>query len=185
MANSKRKCKHCREYFLADEGVKHPAGWFCSNDHALEFARSKAKRDAGRKQRKEHREERERLKTLSEHLREAQQAFNAYIRERDKDLPCISCGNHHNGQYHAGHYLSVSARPNLRFDEANVHKQCQPCNTHLSGNLINYRIKLIEKVGIAEVERLESDQEPKRYRIDDAKRIKSEYKQKLKELRDE
>jgi len=51
--------------------------------------------------------------------------------------------------------------------------------------LINYRIKLIEKVGIAEVERLESDQEPKRYRIDDAKRIKSEYKQKLKELRDE
>jgi len=185
MANSKRRCKHCREYFPSEDGVKVPAGWFCSFGHATEFARSKAKRDTERKHRKEYKEAKEKLKTLSDHLRESQQVFNAYIRERDKDQPCISCGNHHGGQYHAGHYLSVGARPNLRFDEMNVHKQCQPCNTHLSGNLINYRIKLIEKIGIAEVDRLESDQEPKRYRIDDAKRIKAEYKQKLKELRDE
>lgn len=183
MANSRKKCKHCKEYVAAETGVKVPAGFFCSMNHAIEFARSKQKAEKNKRQRKEYREAKERLKTLSDHLREAQQAFNAYIRERDKNDPCISCGRFHEGQYHAGHYLSVGARSNLRFDEKNVNKQCQPCNTHLSGNLVNYRIGLIKKIGKQAVEDLESDQELRRYRIEDAKRIKAEYREKLRELK--
>lgn len=183
MANKKRKCKYCSEFVDAETGVKIPAGFFCCIDHAAKFGNEAQKRLRAKKDRKTKRDKLESLKTLSEHLREAQQVFNAYIRERDKDQPCISCGRHHEGQYHAGHYLSVGARPNLRFEENNVNKQCQPCNTHLSGNLVNYRIRLIEKIGASIVERLESDQEPRRYRIDDARQIKAEYRQKLKELR--
>lgn len=183
MSNSKRKCKQCKEYSPADGGVKVPAGWFCSFDHATEFARSKAERDRERSQRKATKDAKEGLKTLSDHLREAQQAFNAYIRERDRGQPCISCGRYHAGQKHAGHYLSVGARPNLRFDEQNVNLQCMPCNVHLSGNLINYRIGLIDKIGQDAVDRLESDHEPRRYRIEDVKAIKSEYRKKLREIK--
>lgn len=183
MANSKRKCKQCKEYFPVEAGVKFPAGWFCSHDHAIEFARSKAKRDTERKQRAEHKEAKEKLKTLSDYLREAQIAFNAYIRERDKDYPCISCLRKTGSKMNAGHYRSVGSSPNLRFEEKNCNIQCEHCNSWKSGNAIDYRINLIKKIGIESVEALESDHEPRRYRIEDAKRIKEEYKQKLKELK--
>ncbi|MBB0618613.1 recombination protein NinG, partial [Escherichia coli] len=81
----------------------------------------------------------ERLKSRADHLREAQQAFNEFIRLRDADHPCISCGRHHEGQYHAGHYRTVAASPELRFEPLNVHKQCAPCNNHKSGDIVNYR----------------------------------------------
>lgn len=183
MANTKRKCKHCSEFVLAETGVKINSGFFCCIDHAVKYGYEAQKRLRAKKEAKAHKEEKERIKTLSEHMREAQQAFNAYIRERDKGQPCISCQRLHEGQYHAGHYLSVGARPELRFDERNVNSQCAPCNNHLSGNLVNYRIGLIVKIGLNAVEALEADHTPKRYRIEDVKHIKAEYREKLRELR--
>ena len=123
------------------------------------------------------------LKTLGQHKRELQTIFNQYIRLRDEKDVCISCGRAHDGQWHAGHYLSVGARPNLRYDENNVHKQCSVCNNHLSGNLINYRINLIEKIGLEEVVRLECDHEPKHYTIDDIEAMKKYYRAKIRELK--
>jgi len=58
-----------------------------------------------------------------------------------------------------------------------------PCNTHLHGNLIHYRVNLIQKIGLAEVERLEGPQEPKKYSIDELKEIISTYRAKTKELK--
>jgi hypothetical protein len=115
-------------------------------------------------------------------LKQAQAAFNAFIRGRDEKEPCISCGRHHSGQYHAGHYRTVGAHPELRFDELNCHKQCSVCNNHLSGNLLEYRIALIKKIGQDSVEILEGPHDPKKYSIDDLKAIAKEYKQKLKDL---
>ena len=128
------------------------------------------------------RQKRESLKSRSQWLKEAQTAFNAYIRARDEKEPCISCGRHHEGQYHAGHYLSTGARPELRFEPLNVHKQCQPCNTHLHGNLILYRVNLIKKIGIEKVEWLEGPHEPKHYSIDDLKQLIAKYREQTKEL---
>ena len=96
--------------------------------------------------RKEDRAKREKLKSRAQWLKEAQQAFNAWIRLRDADKPCISCGRHHEGQWYAGHYLSTGARPELRFEPLNVHKQCSACNTHLSGNLVLYRAELVRRI---------------------------------------
>lgn len=115
------------------------------------------------------------IKTRAQWLKEAQTAFNSYIRARDSDLPCISCGRHHKGQYHAGHFLSVGARPDLRFVESNVHKQCSACNTHLSGNIVLYRKALIEKVGLMMVEWLEGPHKPCHYDIEQLKAIKKSY----------
>ena len=112
----------------------------------------------------------------------AQQSFNAYIRVRDNDDPCISCQRHHTGQYHAGHYRSVGAHPELRFEEYNNNKQCAPCNNHLSGNIADYRINLIKKIGLDKVEWLEGPHEPKKYTCAELKEIELLYKQKLKDL---
>ena len=107
---------------------------------------------------------------------------NKYIRLRDADQPCISCGKHHQGQYHAGHYLSVGSHPELRFDERNIYKQCAPCNNHLSGNLINYRKRLVELKGQELVDWLEGPHEPLKLTIDDCKALINMFKTKIKEL---
>ena len=125
----------------------------------------------------------EKLKSRADHLREAQQAFNEWVRLRDADLPCVSCGRHHDGQYHAGHWRSVGANPELRFEPLNVWKQCAPCNTHLSGNLVNYRISLIQLIGLEKVEWLEGPHEARKYTIDEIKAIKAEYRAKTRELK--
>ena len=128
------------------------------------------------------RQAREKAKTRSQHMKEAQAAFNAFIRARDAKLPCISCGRHHQGQWHAGHYRTVGASPELRFEELNVWKQCAPCNDHLHGNLINYRIELIKRIGLDKVEWLEGHHLPKKYSIQDLQEIKAIYKKKAKEI---
>lgn len=127
-------------------------------------------------ERKELKQRREIAKPRSKWLADAQAAFNRWIRLRDKDLPCVSCGRFHDGQWHAGHYMSTGARPELRFDESNVHKQCSACNTYLSGNLVLYRIELIRRIGLAEVERLEGPQVPRKYTVDDLRAIKEKYR---------
>ena len=129
------------------------------------------------------REAKKRVKSRAQWRREAQSTFNAYIRERDKADPCISCGRYHSGQWHAGHYRTTGAHPELRFNEDNCHKQCAPCNNHLSGNLIRYRERLIEKIGIERVEDLENYNRPNKYTIDELSAIKATYKQRLNELR--
>ena len=116
-------------------------------------------------------------------LKKAQAAFNAYIRERGKDLPCISCGRHHAWQYHAGHYRPAGNNSGLRFEELNCHKQCQPCNSHKSGNLTNYRIGLIAKIGIELVEWLECCPEPKRWTCEELADIAKTYRGKLRALK--
>jgi len=96
-------------------------------------------------------------------LKMAEKYFNAFIRLRD-DLGgyfiCISCKKTiaitADGSYHAGHYLSAGNHSYTRFNELNVHGQCLKCNHFLSGNLINYRINLIKKIGEPAVLELEA-----------------------------
>lgn len=140
---------------------------------------SKAIAEVGRK---ELRAAKERVKTKGQYMREAQSAFNAWIRARDAAHPCISCGRHHDGQYHAGHYRTVGSSPELRFEPLNVHKQCAPCNNHKSGDIVNYRMSLVLRIGQDKVDWLEGPHEPQRYTIDDLKAIKAEYRAKLKQL---
>lgn len=149
----------------------------------MDCAKAEAVRIRQREEKKADRAKREKLKPRADWLKEAQAAFNAWIRLRDDALPCISCGRHHQGQWHAGHYLSTGARPELRFEPDNVHKQCQPCNTHLHGNLVLYRLALIEKIGLDRVEWLEGPHEPQKWTIEDLKTIKADYGAKTKALK--
>lgn len=157
----------------------------CSIDCAIKHTEAKNARLEARRvviARRELKQAKEAIKPRSYWLKKAQIIFNTWIRLRDDNQPCISCGRHHNGKYDAGHYRSVGSAPHLRFNEDNNHRQCLPCNQHLSGNLINYRRGLIAKIGIEKVEQLEADQTPKHYTIDDIKQIIQMYKAKVKEL---
>lgn len=145
-------------------------------------AKKKVRADK-KSEREETKRRKEAVKSRAQWAREAQAAFNAWIRARDAGMACISCGRHHNGQYHAGHFLSVGAHPELRFEPLNVHLQCAPCNTHLSGNAVLFRKGLIAKHGMAVVEWLEGPHEPKKYTIDDLKQIKEKYTLMLRQLK--
>ena len=116
------------------------------------------------------------------HLKEAQKSFNRFIRERDKYLPCVSCGRFHEGQWHAGHYRTTAAAPELRYEELNCHKQCAPCNNHKSGNISEYRIELIKRIGEDKVDWIEGPHDPKKYTIEELKEIRATYDQKWKDL---
>ena len=180
------KCRHtqCRkELPKAKDSQPIEKAGFCSYDHMAQHGIEKARAAKEKEKRKELRQAKERVKTKSEHATEAQGAFNAYIRERDKALPCISCGRHHQGQYHAGHYRTVGANPELRFCELNVHKQCAPCNNHKSGNIVEYRINLVDRIGQKALEWLEGPHKSKRYSVDELKAIKAEYRKKLRNMR--
>lgn len=85
-------------------------------------------------------------------LKKAQIVFNSWIRKRDVDNGCISCGKPID---HAGHYFSQGHHSALRFNEMNVNGQCLRCNNYLHGNLINYRAGLIKKYGEQKVMLLE------------------------------
>lgn len=120
---------------------------------------------------KDLRERKQKLKTKSDYLKEAQIAFNAYVRARDAKDACISCGqwtdDKFGGGWDCGHYRSIGSAPHLRFHLHGANKQCVKCNRHLSGNVAEYRKGLIKKIGIEKVEALESINQVKSMRINE------------------
>jgi len=175
-----------------DFDIRHPHTCKCGNTYfkfttlqnkCVKCLAAKGKQIVKKEARKVYRQKKEELKTRRDYEREAQKEFNAYCRERDRALPCISCRRFHQGQWHAGHYRSTAAAPELRFNEENVNKQCSVCNNHLSSNAVEYRKGLIEKIGIEKVEWLEGPHEPLKFTIDELKQIRDKYRVMAKALK--
>lgn len=169
MRKVRRRCKNeeCREWFFPQFQNQQWCCVDCGTKLALERRskeREKAEKAAEKKRRREEQKQKDKLKIRklalkprSYWIKQAQQAVNAFIRERDRDLPCISCGTLTSAQWDAGHYRTTAAAPQLRFDERNIHKQCVVCNQHKSGNLVPYRVELINRIGQAAVDEIESN----------------------------
>jgi hypothetical protein len=180
-----KTCKNpaCKTKFVPQRLGQAVCNYACGlaiKDVNQEKAR-KALVDVGRK---ELRAAKEKIKTRAEHMKDAQTAFNAWVRARDAGLPCISCGTTADIQYAAGHFRSAGGHPELRFDPLNVHLQCnRNCNMAKSGNLGPYRIELIKRIGQEKVDWLEGPHEPKRYTIEDLKAIKAHYRALARELK--
>ena len=187
MIANKRKCAVCRCLFIPTMSTQRVCGIAC----AYEYSRKETAKAETRKaleDRKTIKLRKDAIKTIRDWTKEAQIAFNAYIRERDRNKPCICCGrpladSAVGGGFDCGHYRSVGSAPHLRFDERNAHGQTKQCNRYGAGRAVDYRIGLIKRIGLEQVESLESDQSPKKYSIEDLKAIKDEYKRKMKELK--
>ena len=188
MANSHKRCKHCQLSVRVETMTIRQFGNFCSLNHAMDWIDANKKRLATKakvKREVEYKKEtsarKEKLKTISDYKKELQVIFNKWVRIRDDNHNCISCGGIPKKK-NAGHYKTTKAYPELRFEPLNCHLQCEHCNTHLSGNLINYRINLINKIGVEMVEWLEGPHEPKKYTTDDIKELKVHYRGLIKQL---
>ena len=175
------KCKNCKDKFIPKVfNIKYCDKELCRSVMIKE-ALKKSKAKKVKEWNKEKKVRKEALKTLSEYKKELQVIFNKFIRLRDKGLNCISC-NKPAKKENAGHYRSVGGNPELRFEELNNNLQCEYCNTYLHGNLIDYRINLIKKIGIDKVEWLEGKHDPKHYTIEQIKGLKVMYRLKIKQL---
>jgi hypothetical protein len=166
----------------------------CSPACAIKKAqldRVKIATNTAKKERREHRAAKEKAKPLAWFAGSAQTVFNKFIRMRDAELPCISCGcgniKYVSGQpkvtsWDCGHYMSRGSTPALKMEPLNCAKQCVACNQYNHGNLVNYRVELINRIGLDQVLWLEGPHQPKKYTVDDYKEIKRVYSAKLKEL---
>lgn len=136
-----------------------------------------------KQERKEHREAKERIKSLSEYEADARRVFQKWVRLRDEHLPCISCGGR-TRLNDAGHYFDAGIYSGLIFHPDNVHKQCSyNCNKMLHGNKANYRIGLVKKIGEEKVRWLEDNKDRLRnykYTKDELLEIKKKYQLKIK-----
>lgn len=187
----KRTCRVCRNDFQPVRCLQQTCSFDCEVKLGLIHAeRSKAKREKAERiaEIASTKILREKLKTKRDWTKEAQIAFNAFIRERDKGRTCICCNKHLQaervgGGFDCGHYRSVGSAPHLRFDERNAHGQDKQCNRWGSGRAVDYRVGLIKRIGLEAVESLEADQTPKKYTIAELRAIKAHYVAKLKELK--
>lgn len=189
-----RKCRVCKVSFQPSKPLQNVCGISCAIEAArISKARSQAKqaiaeRKAEAASRKILKQKLEKLKTARDWTKEAQIAFNSYIRERDKERLCICCdqplqSGDIGGRYDCGHYRSVGSAPHLRFDPRNAHAQRKQCNRWGAGRAVDYRLGLISRIGIEAVESLESDNGQRKYSIDELRAIKATYTAKLKELK--
>lgn len=181
----RKRCPTCRVMFTPARASQAVCGEIeCAIAHGQsEKGQASARKALAQVERREIKVRKEKLKSRADHLREAQAVFNEWVRLRDADLPCVSCGRHHDGQYHAGHYRTVGANPEIRFEPLNAWKQCAPCNTHLSGNLVSYRLSLLQRIGAEKLAWLEGPHPARKYTIEEIKAIKAEYREKIKELK--
>ena len=175
-----KKCKVCRAEFKPFSSVESWCSPQCGYKLSKQRQEAKAKRDA-KEIRKDTRKRKEALKNKSDHLRELQSVINKYVRLTDKGKPCCSCDKPDDGthQRHASHYRSVAACSALRFNLKNIHTSCQQCNTTKSGNLLEYRIRLVKRYGPEYVEWLESQNQTARYEVEYLKRFKKIFNKRI------
>jgi hypothetical protein len=112
-----KKCFNCKDEFTPFNTLQK----FCLKNECIKTMVEIQKLKEWNKKKKKLVED---LKTANDYLKIAQQVFNKFIRVRDKGLNCISC-NKPCKKENAGHYYSQGGHSNVRFDEDNVHLQCE------------------------------------------------------------
>lgn len=155
----------------------------------------KAHKEIRRKERATDKERKEAVKSARELKPEAQDSFNAYIRYRDRHLPCVSCGETNppmtsGGQWDAGHFLSRGSHPELAFDEDNCWRQCKSCNGGSAYTKANERVvsaryeeELLRRIGPERLARLKGPHPPAKRTADDFRALRDHYRGLLREMK--
>lgn len=187
------RCKHCKVRMPEDKArqVLHEEckdAWIAAYRKKQEQKKAREQRAKAKVERAETRQRKEAAKRIPDLIKEAQDAFNAFIRERDRQAghACISSGrplDWSGNQVDAGHYRSTGAASHLRFNEDNCHAQSKHDNKFLAGNAVDYRIRLAARIGLARVKALEADNTPVKWIRDELRAIRDKYRAKTKELK--
>lgn len=168
----------CGRYFIPLRPMQQVCSPGCAGRKVRAARKAEKAQDAAK---------RKALKTIPQLKKEAQHAFNAFIRERDRQAGhvCISAGvplDWSGNGVDAGHYRSVGAAPHLRFNENNCHAQSKRENQWRAGNAVDYRIGLIQRIGLEAVEALEADNRVHKWTREELIGIRDTYRAKLKAL---
>jgi len=134
-----------------------------------------------------HKSKREFLENDKRHVgKQARAYLHRWVKWRDRGLPCCACGNSMDhlpeSARHASHYRPAGMNAAIKYDGINVHMCCSRCNSQLSGNPVEYRVRLIDKIGAEKVEWLDNQNHVKRWTIEELRDIRDDYKTRLKAL---
>ena len=176
-----KRCRYCKKPFTP----ARPLQTVCSPSCAQQLIDSRKEKEQAKQEKIERQRIKERkleLKPLQYWLKRAEKACNAWVLARDREQGCISCGRFEAQAFHAGHHISVGASSALRFDPANIHKQCNQCNIHLGGNQAEYAMRLPARIGQEEADRLKNAPRSRKWTREECQQIEAEYKAKLKAL---
>lgn len=180
-----KTCKNpaCRASFVPQRLGQAVCNYTCGLA-IKDVNQEKARKSLAQVERREIKVRKEKLKSRADHAKDAQAVINRYVRLRDAHLGCISCDKPASwgGQWHCSHFRSVGAAAHLRFNLWNMNKSCSQCNAHLSGNIMVYRPRLVEKIGAEKVEWLERNQDLVRHEIPYLKRLKAVFTKKVRRL---
>ena len=177
-----KSCVVCERVFVPERMGQVVCRGSCGikKARADRLAAEKAERESVKRRK-------EALKKIPELIADAQVAFNAFIRERDKDKGCFVCGRPFTdkpGQVqHAGHVRSRGAAGHLRFNEDNCMGECEGCNGPHGAKPHQIKAGAISRIGQERFDALENDNTPHKWQRDELIAIKATYKAKLKELK--
>lgn len=192
----RRKCTVCREWFHPARDGQIVCSYECAcavgkeqtakiqaETQRKEIKRQREEEKAGRQRRRAKRLE---LKTKPQWKKEAQTAFNRYVRLRDAGKPCISCGRlpaqKLGGTMDCGHYRTRGAAAHLAFNLHNTAAQCVYCNRDGAGAQKAFEQGLIERIGPDKVEALNNDHSIRKFDIQYLQRIKAIFTRKARAL---
>lgn len=172
MKIKKKKCKFCKYWYEPKYSTTEPCPKYeCRLKH-LEANTAKINRANKAMARNE-------IKSYAQRLGDAKKIFQKWIRLRDKDKPCISCGTISSSVWDGGHFKKAELYSGVIFHEHNVNIQCGKCNRFLGGNELNYRTGLIAKIGeeaVLNLEHLAEMSRMKKYTNEELEEIKLKYK---------
>jgi hypothetical protein len=181
-----KKCKNCQTRFEPRFSTFEKYCWNpdCKTIEALGKLQQH-KKDQQKKSNIAKKEMKTNLMTKQDWEKILEALVNKFVRLRDADKPCISCGAPA-GHYtmSAGHLYPAGSYKNIRFNLWNVNGQCwYNCNKNKHGNINAYRIGLSQRIGaenLAELDQLA--QQERRYTIPEIQEMIQEFKGKIKEI---
>ena len=173
-----KTCRQCKAEF---EPQYNSTQVVCGHECAVIYTRSQSVAKRKRAINLRTKNDRERIKTISDHKRQTQQIFNNFIRLRDSDRPCISCGQSPNqGQRHASHYRPRSTASQLAYNFLNCWASCAQCNGVKSGNISEYRLALVKILTPGQLAGIENNTQKVKYTKEYLKRLQDILKRRIK-----
>lgn len=198
-----KKCKGCGELYEKEPGHESFRNW-CSIDCAIKIhnkkksvAQEKRLKKAKSEFKAETKRRKEAIRTRSEWVKLLTKEFNAYIRLRDHDKPCITCNQFEAEPiqgclWDCGHFLGVGAYPGwTRFNEDNAHREHSRCNRGAAISGANeashqekYEANLRARIGDERVDRLKNKaNERVKLEIYEIEQLICHYKKQVKRLK--
>ena len=178
----KKKCKYCGVLFSPRTSLQKN----CYDSDCIkkfyEENKSKISKVTTKRKQADRKELKEKMLTISQLKQRARTPFQKWIRLRDADKPCISCGTTTASMWHAGHNKKAEIYFGVIFDEDNVHKQCAKCNVYLGGNEANYRQGLVARFGeqfVLDLEKRADETRDYKHSREELEEIKNKYLKRL------